>query len=247
MKPPNSLIMGLTVFVIGIGVVIVSTTKKSSTTTTPINAVGTNVNVAVTSNANTVSPQKSNVSPAQPEVLNTNVAIPTSAVVAPMAYFFNRITKKPFGIYITPKTSPIQSEKFSGYHAGADAETTSAEKDVDVPIYAIATGTVVFAGHVNGYGGVIIIKHVLGIEHILSLYGHVRIASFTVAVGSIVKPGVKIAVLGTGYSTETDGERKHLHFGIIKGNTIDYKGYVTAKSDLSSWVDPVMWFNRQGI
>src|SRR4030067_1140465 len=33
-----------------------------------------------------------------------------------------RVTKKPFGIFITPQNSPIQPEKFSGFHTGADFE-----------------------------------------------------------------------------------------------------------------------------
>jgi hypothetical protein len=46
-----------------------------------------------------------------------------------------------------------------------------------------------------------------------------------------------LAVLGTGFSTETDGERKHLHLGIHKGTAINILGYVQNSSELNNWVD----------
>lgn len=202
-----------------------------------------NTNTATdTVSANTAIPELTNANTAAP--FNTNAA-PTSAVVVPITDFFNRITKKPFGIYITPKTSPIQPEKFTGYHAGADAETTPAEANADVPIYNIANGMVVFAGRVNGYGGVVIIQSTVSGEKITVLYGHVRISSFTIKKGNAIAKGEQIAVLGTGYSNETDGERKHLHLGIIKGTNINYKGYVSSQSQLSAWEDPVAWLKKE--
>lgn len=198
-----------------------------------------------------------------PLVINTNLPVPvtnetissvnanaapvaTISVVVPMKDFLTRVTKKPFGIYITPKTSPIQPEKFTGYHTGADGETTAAESTIDVPIYSIGDGTVVFAGHVNGYGGVLMIRSTINKETVTILYGHLRLTSFQVKNGQAVKMGAQIAVLGTGYSSETDGERKHLHLGIIKGAVINYKGYVQQKSDLSGWDDPVAWLTSHG-
>lgn len=159
----------------------------------------------------------------------------------PLDGFLNRITKKPFGIYIIPAASPVQSEKFTGYHTGADAEMTPAEQTADVPVYAIAQGTVMLAGHVTGYGGAIVIRHVVEKETVTALYGHLRIGSFTVSKGNTVKKGERIGLRGTGYSSETDGERKHLHFGVIKGTAIIYRGYVRSKSELSSWRDPAVW------
>lgn len=43
-------------------------------------------------------------------------------IVLPIAEFEKRITKKPFGIYITPQNSPVQPERFTGYHTGVDVE-----------------------------------------------------------------------------------------------------------------------------
>ena len=207
------------------------------------------VNSTTIMNLNQPKATNETISPITNTVPNTNTNTTTSApsIVLPIANFYDRVTKKPFGIYITPKTSPIQPEKFTGFHTGADAETTSAEAKMDVPVFSIAAGTVVFAGHVNGYGGVIMIKHTINGEKILTLYGHLRISSFKVKVGSNVTAGQPVAVLGTGYSSETDGERKHLHFGIIRGWTITYKGYVTTKSALSGWEDPVAWLQAHGV
>ncbi|MEK7631873.1 MAG: M23 family metallopeptidase [Patescibacteria group bacterium] len=164
-----------------------------------------------------------------------------ASVVYPLNNFTTRITKKPFAKYITPKTSPIQPEKFQGYHTGADAETTAKEKNATIPVYSIAAGKVLFVGYVNGYGGVIIIRHTIGKETVTALYGHIRLASTDVKKNSTVKAGQKISILGKGFSSETSGERKHLHFGLLKGTNYSYRGYVTYKSSLGSWLDPVAW------
>jgi murein DD-endopeptidase MepM/ murein hydrolase activator NlpD len=168
------------------------------------------------------------------------------AVVLPVKDFYNRVTKKHFGQYITQKNSPVKPERFRGYHTGADAETTKAEQKIDVPVYAIANGQVLYVGYVNGYGGVVVIKHTVGKEVVTALYGHVRLSSVKLRKNSKVIAGQKIAVLGTGYSSETNGERKHLHFGLLKGTVINFKGYVQSKSQLSAWLDPVVWLKAHG-
>jgi hypothetical protein len=56
--------------------------------------------------------------------------------------------------------------------------------------------------------------------------------------GDELKSGQEFAVLGDGFSRETDGERKHLHLSIHNGAAIEYRGYVQKKSDLSAWLDP---------
>lgn len=39
-----------------------------------------------------------------------------------------------------------------------------------------------------------------------------------------------MANLGNGYSSDTDGERKHLHLGIHLGEVVDIRGYVQKKN-----------------
>jgi len=149
----------------------------------------------------------------------------------------SRITKKPFGIFITPENSPVQPERFRGYHTGVDVEYTD-KPDVDIPVRSIAAGQVVQAGRAAGYGGVLVVSHKIGDETKLSLYGHLDPASLA-KVGSEVSAGQQIGALGEGGSAETDGERKHLHFGIIKGQTVNLKGYIQNKQDLIGWEDPL--------
>lgn len=184
---------------------------------------------------------------AEPTVPSTPISEKsTPTVVLPVAGFYGRVTKKTFGMYITPKTSPVQPERFTGYHAGADAETTPSEQSIDVPVFSIAAGTVTLARYVSGYGGVVMIRYAINGKSVTALYGHVRLASVRVKVGDSVHAGQQIAVLGTGYSAETDGERKHLHFAILVGASSIVKGYVSAKSQLSAWLDPVTWLHEQG-
>ena len=42
--------------------------------------------------------------------------------IQPTYEFKNRITKKPYGIFITPQTSPVQPDKFTGFHNAVDIE-----------------------------------------------------------------------------------------------------------------------------
>jgi murein DD-endopeptidase MepM/ murein hydrolase activator NlpD len=158
----------------------------------------------------------------------------------PIEQFKERITKKPFGIYITPDTSPVQPERFAGYHTGADVEFQDAESDV--PVFAVNDGKVVFSDTVSGYGGVIMLEIDLnGSKHTV-LYGHIRPSSLP-NLGSNVNKGDQIGLLGTGYSTETDGERRHLHFAILSDDRIDVLGYVQTQDALSGWYNPLDYYN----
>jgi len=161
--------------------------------------------------------------------------------VDPLPNALSRITKKPFGIYITPATSPVQPERFAGYHTGVDLETYPSEQNIDVPVKALCDGTLLMARYASGYGGVAVERCTLGGQAVTVIYGHIRLASVAPKVGDQLKAGDFLANLGTGYSSETDGERKHLHLGIHKGTSINILGYVQAKSELSGWVDPAQY------
>jgi murein DD-endopeptidase MepM/ murein hydrolase activator NlpD len=172
--------------------------------------------------------------PEMPKVDNKNTTI-----VFPVENFKERITKKPFGIYITPETSPIQPERFRGYHTGADVEY--GDTTGDVPVSAIAAGTIIFSGRVSGYGGVIVIKHSIDNKNYLALYGHLNPATLA-AKNTAVISGEKIGILGKGGTAETDGERKHLHFSVYTGSDLNFKGYVQNKEELNKWIDPLTLF-----
>lgn len=186
-----------------------------------------------------------------PVVPTSQTAIPTETPVAttppkvnaladPVADFKSRVTKKPFGIYITHQNSPIQPERFTGYHTGADAEYQ--DVTADVPVYAVTDGTVVLSETASGYGGVLMLEiEINGAKHNV-LYGHIRPSSLP-KIRTTVTKGEQIALLGTGYSSETDGERRHLHFAVLSDTRLDIKGYVSKKADLSGWIDPLSFFN----
>ncbi len=169
---------------------------------------------------------------------NTPTITQSSGLVDPIAGGKSRVTKKPFGIYVSPGHSPISPERFTGFHTGADFETTPEEQNADVAISAICNGPLLLKEYVNGYGGVAVQSCTISSEKATVLYGHLRLASITPAVGDQLKAGQTFAVLGTGYSTETDGERKHLHLSIHKGPSVVLLGYVQKQSELSTWIDP---------
>lgn len=170
---------------------------------------------------------------------------PTVTLVYPIENFPDRVTLKPFGIHITPATSPVQPERFSGYHTGADAETTADEANADVPVVAITEGTVALARTASGYGGVMVLQVQIDGQPYTAVYGHLNVDSFTVQVGDTVTVGEKLANLGKGFSSETDGERKHLHFGLLPGTFTNIKGYVQNESELKNWLDPIAFFKAR--
>lgn len=163
---------------------------------------------------------------------------PVKPISEPIAGAKNRITKKPFGIYITPQNSPVQPEKFSGYHTGTDFETIPEEANQDIPIYAICTGKVRNKEIVSGYGGVIVQECTVDGQTVTVLYGHLNIRQAQVlSIGAEVKAGERISSLAPASSDMSGGERKHLHLGIHKGSTVDFRGYVNNQSELSQWLD----------
>ncbi|HSX28782.1 MAG TPA: M23 family metallopeptidase [Candidatus Saccharimonadales bacterium] len=189
----------------------------------------------------TIQPSRSSstsVTPAPAPTATTPTPAPQPApeLAEPIAQFKARITKKMFGTYVTPQNSPVQPERFQGYHNGVDVEY--GDVTGDVPVYAITAGTVTYANWVSGYGGVIVVRYqISGAPHLV-LYGHLNVASLA-AVGAQVTRGQQIGKLGVAYSHETDGERRHLHFAVLAGTTLDLRGYVQAKSQLSGWIDPL--------
>ncbi|MCF7845860.1 MAG: M23 family metallopeptidase [Candidatus Peribacteraceae bacterium] len=166
----------------------------------------------------------------------------SSELYYPIDNFTAGITKKPFGVYITPETSPVQPERFTGYHTGVDIETTPEQQDEPVQIYSISDGTIELNRFVNGYGGVLILSFKLNGQSYSALYGHLKTPT-DISVGDEVSVGQTLTVLGTGFSNETDGERKHLHFSLRPGIDLTLNGYVQKRSELSAWIDPQEFFS----
>ena len=180
-------------------------------------------------------PQKTGATTTEGKLVDGEEAV-TDKILPPVDNFFERVTKKSFGIYITPNDSPVQPERFSGYHTGVDVEFGDATQDVDVR--SIADGTVVFVGRVNGYGGVVAIEYNIKNQQYVAIYGHLK-PDFIVVKDQDIVAGQKIGILGQGFTQETDGERKHLHLGLHRGSDLALLGYVPDKQNLNNWEDPL--------
>lgn len=160
---------------------------------------------------------------------------------SPLSRSDKRITKKPFGILITPQTSPIQPEKFYGYHTGTDFEIFPEELNAEVALRSVCSGKLLFKKYINGYGGAAVELCKLDNQPITVIYGHLKLSSITTNTGDDINAGDTLGILGKAYSNETDGERKHLHLGFHKGTDINILGYVKNKTDLSGWIDPCLY------
>jgi murein DD-endopeptidase MepM/ murein hydrolase activator NlpD len=171
----------------------------------------------------------------------TSTTTSSKPLTDPLPNALSRITKKNFGIYITPATSPVQPERFIGYHTGDDLETTAAEQAGTVPVVAACGGKLLVKEYASGYGGVAVESCTIHGEAVTIIYGHLYIDSITPTVGDTLTAGEHFANLGQGYTTQTDGEREHLHFGIHIGTTVNILGYVQKESDLSGWLDPATY------
>ncbi len=152
----------------------------------------------------------------------------------------SRVTKKPFGIFASPKNSPVKPERFQGYHTGADFEIFAGEENLEIGVRSICSGKIISVEFVNGYGGVIIQKCVFEGSPVTVLYGHLALTGISAKVGQMLEQGDLIGTLGEGFSRDTDGERKHLHLAIKRGVAVDVRGYVSQKSQLSGWLNPCL-------
>ncbi len=178
--------------------------------------------------------------PASPLPAPQSSGTPHSAIFYPITNYASRLSLRHFGQHLSPRDvgSVPCGEAFTGFHTGDDLEISPDEKDEDVPVYSVSKGTVTSVDSVSGYGGLIIISSELAGQPVTLYYGHVSLGSVIPAKGASVSPGEKLALLGAGCTRETSNERKHLHFGIHKGQTIDLRGYVQNQSDLTDWLNP---------
>ena len=174
-----------------------------------------------------------------------NISLSTEAsaqnFLPPLDRAKERVTKKPFGIFITPQTSPVQPERFRGYHTGVDFEVFPEEIDKDVTVKAVCSGKVLVKRRASGYGGVLVQSCNLDNNDITVLYGHLNLNSIVLKVGDKIKAGAEIGFLGKNKSTETDSERKHLHLSFHKGAEVDIRGYVQQQDELVNWIDPCLY------
>jgi len=158
----------------------------------------------------------------------------------PVDHATNRPTPLYFGVHVTPDpaTNPIDPpERFSGYHAAVDFEVSAEELDAPVAVYAICRGKVVYSGFAEGYGGLLIQRCTLDGQPISVIYGHLS-RNGLIEDGENVRSGAQLGYLADARSTDSDGNRKHLHLGIHKGKSLDMRGYVRTQEELAEYIDP---------
>ena len=156
----------------------------------------------------------------------------------PLKNMYDRVILKSFGMMITPKNSPVSPERFHGYHTGVDLEIFEDEKSMEVPVYAVCDGAMIVKERVGGYGGVVVQECIVHDMKVRVIYGHISLRSVKSDVGVQIMRGELIGILGSGYSEETDFERKHLHLSFYAQDQRDMRGYVQDQNELSQWVDP---------
>ena len=78
--------------------------------------------------------------------------------------------------------------------------------------FAIADGTVVQTGTMDGYGKILLLEFAFDEETLYALYAHLRSARFHPGKNAHVTEGTSIAFTGT--SGNAGGEPPHLHFEI---------------------------------
>lgn len=176
-----------------------------------------------------------------PELTPTPAISPLSDISSPLDRAADRVSKKKFGQYITPANSPVQPERFSGYHTGLDFEIFPEELNQDVAVKAICSGQLERKEKVSGYGGVAIQSCTLDGDPVTVIYGHLDLASISSAVGDSLPAGKILAELGADQSSDTAGERQHLHLGIHRGTAVDVRGYLAEPGGLNAWIDPCQY------
>ncbi len=115
-----------------------------------------------------------------------------------------------------PVSGPVTSgfgSRWGRMHEGIDIAVGSG-----TPVYAAASGTVVYAGWLGGYGNVVVLDHGYGLS---TTYAHN--SSLSVAQGATVGAGSVVALSGnTGHSTGP-----HVHFEVrVNGVPVDPLGYL---------------------
>ncbi|GAB3659489.1 M23 family metallopeptidase [Glycomyces tarimensis] len=123
--------------------------------------------------------------------------------------------------WIAPSDASVTSyygQRWGRLHAGLDFANSTGD-----PIWAIADGTVVYAGWMDGYGNMVVVDHGDGVE---TAYAHAT--EVLVSVGDDVAQGDELSLTGsTGNSTGP-----HLHFEVrLNGEQ----------------VDPLAWLEERGV
>jgi murein DD-endopeptidase MepM/ murein hydrolase activator NlpD len=118
------------------------------------------------------------------------------------------------------------------YHTGADLNLNQPFFDADAhsPVYAAASGTVVFAARLTSWGNVIVIRHdplITNGKVMYSRYAHIE--QMVVQVGDRVQRGQQIANVGNAEGLFP----YHLHFDLSQTNVLETAPFDWPRLDLN--------------
>lgn len=167
----------------------------------------------------------------------------------PLDHASERSIALQFGMYVTPdpEQNPIDPpEAFTGYHTGLDYEVFIDELQTEVPVYAICSGSTLYSGYAKGYGGVVVQRCKLENEDVTVLYGHLGETSLPPE-ATVLQAGDPIGFLAPARSLWSDGNRKHLHLTIHRGEELEFRGYVQQEMELKEFLDPRDVLPREAI
>lgn len=140
------------------------------------------------------------------------------------------------------KTASSYISSWGSYHTGVDLNWGTWDQDRGKPVYAVASGVVIFQGTMRVWGNVTVIRHdplrAADGPVYYSRYGHMQ--NVVVKVGDRVKRGQKIGEVGKALTVPNPA---HLHFDIVRTTILETNPGDWPKMDLArlerDYVDPL--------
>ena len=136
----------------------------------------------------------------------------------------------------------FMAKKGRPYHVGLDMVNQASRNGDNPPIYAAASGVVVYRGGPSkGNGNRIVIRVTLNGQEIYTSYSHLNSFTGCPSVGQMVSKGQQIGTMGaTGNVTG-----KHLHFAVYDKLKNDPWGYLSTYSTTKVYYDGTTYYNPE--
>jgi murein DD-endopeptidase MepM/ murein hydrolase activator NlpD len=141
-------------------------------------------------------------------------------------------------------TTPDYVRNFSAYHTGVDLNFGGGNADLGKPVYAPASGMVIYSAHLPVWGNVTVIRHDPLYRAdgpvLYSRFGHMQ--NVTVKAGMRVNRGQQIGEVGRG---DRNRFTAHLHYDIVQTALLETKPNDWPRKDITSlernYVDPLLF------
>ena len=133
---------------------------------------------------------------------------------------------------------------FGAYHTGVDLNFGAGNADLGKPVFAPASGSVIYSAHLPVWGNVTIIRHDPLYRAdgpiIYSRFGHMQ--NVTVKAGTRVKRGDQIGEIGRG---DKNRFTAHLHYDLVQTSILETTPNDWPRKDLTSlernYIDPLLF------